>query len=282
MRGSVRRGTTGVALAALALGGGVVACSKSADDSPNMTPAAAVAKAAKNTEDITSLSYRMAGTVPESGRVEAEASMAMKPLAMSMKMTALDQGADGKVEIRLVDGAMYMGGGAAAAKEMDGKSWMKFDVSAMTEDASAGLGAGGLSDQANQDPTQESTFLTGSKDVKKVGTEKVDGVQTTHYKGTVALDDLRADLKSEDKATREKREKSLKQYEDMGADKLTMDMWIDEDDHTKQFRMRADADKGKFDVTMTFLDFNQPVTVKAPPAKDTVDLAEMMKEAQQG
>ncbi|MEU9283264.1 DUF1396 domain-containing protein [Streptomyces sp. NPDC048275] len=278
----MRRGTTGVAIAALALGGGVVACSKSADDSPNMTPAAAVAKAAKNTEDITSLSYRMAGTVPESGRVEAEASMAMKPLAMSMKMTALDQGADGKVEIRLVDGAMYMGGGAAAAKEMDGKSWMKFDVSAMTDGASAGLGAGGLSDQANQDPTQESTFLTGSKDVKKVGTEKVDGVQTTHYKGTVTLDDLRADLKSEDKATREKREKSLKQYEDMGADKMTMDMWIDEDDHTKQFRMRADADKGKFDVTMTFLDFNQPVTVKAPPAKDTVDLAEMMKEAQQG
>lgn len=284
VRDSVRHGAAGAALAALVLGGGAVACSKGGGESPKMTPAAAVAKAAKNSEAITSLSYRMSGKVPETGRVEAQASMSMKPLAMSMKMTALDQGADGKMEIRVVDGAMYLGGGEAAAKEMDGKSWMKFDISGMAKGAgsSPGIDASKLSDQANQDPTQESTFLTGSKDVKKVGTEKVGGVQTTHYRGTVTLDDLRAALKKEGKATRDKREKSLKQYEDMGADKLTMDMWIDPDDHTKQLRMRAAADKGPFDVTMTFLDYNKPVTVKAPPAKDTVDLAQMVKDAQKG
>ena len=57
--------------------------------------------------------------------------MSMKPLAMSMKITALDQGADGTAEIRLVDKAMFIGGGAAAAKEMDGKSWIKFDMAAL-------------------------------------------------------------------------------------------------------------------------------------------------------
>lgn len=118
--------------------------------------------------------------------------------------------------------------------------------------------------------------------MKKVGTEKVDGVQTTHYKGTVTLDELRAELKKKDKATQEKREKSLKQYEKLGADKLTMDMWIGPDDHAKQVRVRAASDKGPLDMTMTFLDYNKPVTVTAPPAKDTVDLAEMMKEAQEG
>lgn len=277
VRGSVRRGATGAALAALVLGGGAVSCGKS-DESPKMTPAAAVAKAAKNAETITSLTYRMTGKVPETGRVEAEASMSMKPPAMSMKMNALDQGADGKMEIRLVDQAMYLGGGEATAKELDGKSWMKFDLSG----ADKGAGAGKVPSQAGQDPSQESTFLTGSKDVKKVGTEKVDGVDTTHYKGTVTLDELRAGLKDQDKETREKREKSLKQYEDLGADKLTMDMWVGPDDRTKQVRVRAAADKGPFDVTLTFLDYNKPVTVKAPPAKDTVDLAEMMKQAQQG
>ncbi|NED28773.1 DUF1396 domain-containing protein, partial [Streptomyces anulatus] len=75
-----------------------------ASESPKMTPAAAVAKAAKNTEEIDSLHYRMKGKVPEEGRIEAEAQMQIKPtLAMSMKMTALDQGADGTAEIRLVD-----------------------------------------------------------------------------------------------------------------------------------------------------------------------------------
>ncbi|WP_432188634.1 DUF1396 domain-containing protein [Streptomyces sp. Tue6028] len=279
---TVRRGATGAALAALVLGGGAVGCSKSkAEDEPKMAPAAAVARAAKNSEDITSLRYRMSGTVPESGRVKATAAMNMEPLAMSMKITAAGQDG-GTTELRLVDKAMYLGGGEDAAKELDGKHWMKFDMSGMAErgDGSPGFDASKLSDQADQNPAQESTFLSGSKDVKKVGAEKVDGVETTHYKGTVTLDALRASFKDEKKSTRERREKSLKQYEDLGIDKLTMDMWIDGDDHTKQFRTRADADKGPFDVTITFLDFNKPVSIKAPAAGDTVDLAEMLKGAQ--
>ncbi|MET7390934.1 DUF1396 domain-containing protein [Streptomyces sp. NPDC005529] len=281
MHTSVRRGATGAALAALVLGGGAVACSKGTDQSPEMTPAAAVAKAAKNTEDITSLHYRMAGKVPEEGRVTAEASMSMKPLAMSMKMTAADSGTDGPVEMRLVDGAMYIGGGAQAAKEMDGKSWIKFDMSAL------GAGRGMSADQlgggeADKNPAAESTFLTGSKNVKKVGTETIEGVKTTHYKGSITLDGLRKTLKSESKATREQREKSLEQYEKMGIDAITMDAWIDGGSRTKQFRMRGTAEKGPLDMTITFLDYNKPVTVKAPPAKDTADLAEMMKGAQEG
>ncbi|MCZ4507136.1 DUF1396 domain-containing protein [Streptomyces sp. ActVer] len=277
VRGSVRRRTTGAALAALVLAGGAVGCSKDdgSEESPKMTPAAAVAKAAKNTEDITSISYRMTGRTPEEGRVKAEAQMRMKPdVAMSMKMTALDQGADGTAEIRLVDKAMYIGGGAAAAKEMDGKSWIKFDLSTLGDDALGGAAPG--AGTADKNPAQESTFLTGSKDVKKVGTEKIDGVETTHYKGTVTLDEFRKSLKSESRTTREQREKSLEQYEKMGVDALTMDMWIDGDDRTKQFRMKGDADKGKLDMTITFVDYNKPVTVEAPPAKDVMDLAEMM------
>ncbi len=244
-----------------------------------MSPAAAVAKAAKNTENITSFRYRMTGRVPEEGRVKAEASLRTKPtVAMSMKMTALDKGADGTAEFRLVDKAMYIGGGAAAAKEMDGKHWLKFDIS-KTGEKGPGQGAPGAS-QADQNPATESTFLTGAKDVKKVGTETVDGVETTRYSGVVTLTDLKASLKGEGKATRERRGKSIKQYEKFGVDKLTMDMWVDGEDHTKQFRMKGDADKGPLDMTITFLDLNKPVTVTAPPAKDTMDLAEMMKELQ--
>lgn len=246
-----------------------------------MTPAAAVAKAAKNTEKIDSLRYRMTGRAPEEGRVEAEAEMRMKPtLAMSMKMTALDQGADAKAEIRLVGKAMYIGGGAEAAKEMDGKSWIKFDLAALGADKE--LNQLGGASQADKNPATESTFLTGAKDVEKVGTETVEGVETTHYKGTVALADLEKSLEGEDKDTRDKRRKSLEQYKEMGVDKLTMDTWIDGDDHTKRFRVRGDADKGPLDMTITFLGFNEPVKVTAPPAKDTVDLAEMMQESQTG
>ncbi|CAL9452449.1 hypothetical protein SUDANB6_02464 [Streptomyces sp. enrichment culture] len=283
MRNVVRRParrTAGAGLAALLLAAGAAGCGKG-EESPEMTPAAAVAKAAKNTEEITSLRYRLTGSVPEQGRIEAEASMRVKPeVAMSMKMKALDQGTDGTVEIRLVDKVMYMGGGAAAAQEMGGKSWLKFDLAAMGADKE--LNQLGTASQADQNPTTESTFLTGAKDVKKVGEEKVDGVETTRYSGTLTLDELRASLKDEDEETRERREKSIEQYEKMGVDKLTMDMWVDGEDHTKQFRMRGDADKGPLDMTFTFLDVDKPVEVAAPPAGDVATLEDLMAGASAG
>ncbi|MGA5893943.1 DUF1396 domain-containing protein [Streptomyces venetus] len=264
-------------LGALLLAAGAVGCGT---ESPEMTPAAAVAKAAKNTEGITSLRYRLSGTAPGEGRVKGEAAMRLKPsVAMSMKMTTPDKGAGEAVEIRVVDKAMYLGGGADAAKEMDGKSWLKFDLSG--SDAGKDLDQMGSTSQAEKNPAAESGFLTGAKDVKKVGAEKVDGVETTHYTGTVTLKDLRASLEDEKAQTRERREKSIKQYEKLGVDELTMDMWVDGDDHTKQFRMKGDADKGPLDMTITFLDYNKPVTVTAPPAKDVADLAEMFKELDQ-
>ncbi|MFJ3235444.1 DUF1396 domain-containing protein [Streptomyces sp. NPDC086787] len=273
----VRGNVAAASLGALVLASGVVGCGKQSDEkSPAMTPAAAVAKAAKKTGDITSLRYKMSGKAPGAGTISGEAAMNTKPLAMSMKITS-SQSPD-PVELRMVDKALYINGGAAAAKELDGKSWIKFGSDSL---GAMGGGSPGAS-QADQNPTAESGFLTDSKNVKRVGTETVDGVETTHYKGTVSLDELRKGLKDEDKETRERREKSLKQYEKMGVDKLTMDMWVDGADHAKQVRMRGDADKGPLDMTITILDINKPVTVKAPPAKDTADLAEMMKSAQQG
>lgn len=280
MKTSVRV-PVGAGLAALLLAAGAVGCGKEDSQSPEMTPAAAVAKAAKNSEEINSLHYRLTGKTPEEGRIKAEAEMQMKPtLAMSMKMTALDQGAEGTAEIRLVDKAMYIGGGPEAAKEMDGKSWIKFDLSGTGVDEQ--MNQMGSASQADKNPATESTFLTGAKDVEKVGTETVEGVKTTHYKGTVTLADLEKTIGDEGEATREKRQKSLEQYEKMGVDKLTMDMWVDGDDRTKQFRMRADADKGPLDMTFTFLGVNEPVKVSAPPAAEVADLAEMMEESQQG
>ena len=281
-RSARRRAAAGAGLAAVALAGGAVGCSKgTAEESPKMTPAAAVAKAAKNADDIKSFRYRMTGKVPGEGRIKAEASMRVKPsIAMSMKMTALDRAKDGTAEIRFVDKTLYVGGNAAAAKEMNGKSWLKIDAAAVGGGAVDNNTYGVLPRGSEGNPAAQSTILAGSKDLEKAGTETIDGTRTAHYRGTVTSRDLMsARDDSTDKKTRERLVKSLDQFMALGVDKLTMDVWIDGDDHTKQFRVRGDADKGALDMTFTFLDFNQPVTVTAPPAKDTVDVAEMVEEA---
>ncbi|MEU8585585.1 DUF1396 domain-containing protein [Streptomyces sp. NPDC048664] len=285
VRNRAERRVAGAVLAALVLGSGAVACSKGggSEESPQMTPAAAVAAAAKNSAGITALHYSMSGTMPGAGTIRAEARMSMKPLAMTMKMSSSVQKTAEPVEIRYVGSVMYINGGAEAAKELKGKHWLKFDLSgtaAAQQMNSQPAGAG----QANQNPAQDSTFLSTSKNVQKVGTETVKGVKTTHYKGEITVGQMREALKNQKlgKAAREQREKSIDQYAALGADKMSMDLWIDGDSHVKQFRMRGDTSKGAMDVTTVFLDYDKPVSVTAPAAGDTVDLAAMMKDAQQG
>ncbi|KRV48993.1 hypothetical protein AQ490_22000 [Wenjunlia vitaminophila] len=290
MKPHARASVTGVLLAAALFG--AASCSDSSSESESkprdsatrssaprpaaVAPAAAIKKAAQHNEQITSLTFRMSGEVPGTGTLEGQSSMAMDPPAMQMKMKVDDGTTEGsgEVEIRLVDGAMYMSGGEEAASET-GAQWLKFDMAAMEE-------AGGqnpldeLGGQTNENPAEESNFMTEADDVKEVGAERVDGVKTTHYTGTITMDALRKSLDGQDAEVRERRESKLEEYEKLGVDVLTMDMWIDESGHTKQFRTRADAKEGPMDVTITFLEMNKPVVVEAPPAAETLDMSEMM------
>ncbi len=276
-------------LAAVLLAGGTVACGGGAErdsaneDPPKVTPATAVAKAATNSEDIRSLHYRITGTVPERGRLEAEASMNTEPLTMSMKMTAADQDGDSRLEVRFVDEVMYVGGSAVDSEKLDGKSWFRAGPAVWGRGAVDNKSYGVLPRQIEGSPVVQSTLLTGSKDLQMIGTETVDGTRTRHYKGTVTSGGLLAARKGAvDEATRERLIESLDQFMGLGvSDTLTMDLWIDGDEHAKQFRMRAEPnDKqagtggGPLDLTITFLDINQPVSIKAPPTEDTTALAD--------
>jgi hypothetical protein len=269
-----RRRALAAGALAVVLATGAVGCgSGNTSESPKTTPVAAIAKAAKNTEKITSLRYRMTGEIPQQGRIKGEASMRLEPdLAVRMRMTALDQGQGGSAEVLFVDGTMYIGGNAELTKETGGKKWLKFDMSALSDQE---MGLGAASGQVEQNPAAVSTFLTGAEDAREVGKEKVDGEQTTHYTGTVTLDTLRDSFKDLDDKTREQREQSLKAYETLGLEKVTMDLWVTEEELTKQFRIKGDAAQGPVDMTVTFLDWNKPVDVSAPATKDVADLAEL-------
>ena len=294
MRSTFVRGGAALGAAALALtaftacgdddGDGKAAGRKggNAGQPVDVTPAAAVRKATEKAEDFTSLEYRMAGEVPGEGTMEGTGALSMDPPAMQMKMTVDGATADesGEVEIRLVDDAMYMNAGPEAAAEMDGKTWLKIGMS----DGEAGGGENPLLElkQADDNPAEEAQMMNAAEDLERVGEEKVEGVQTTRYTGTVTLDDLRADLKGKDAKTKKDRQEQIDEMAEQGFDEFTMDMWIDGEDHTKQFRMQAETKEGPLDTTMTFLSYNEPVTVEVPPASETADMDAMMKEADAG
>ena len=283
-----RKKTAGAALAAVLLVGGATACesgkkndggkaaapasSAPAAKTAQVTPVALLEKSQKAAEEITSLRYAMSGTSPD-GTFTGDIAMTLKPaVAASMKIGSADKPGE-TAEIRLLDGAMYMGS--------EGK-WLKFDVKAMDPAAAAKLDSAGKGTKSAENPGDKVAELLQSKDVKLVGEETVEGRKTQHLSGTLTLDQLKAAAATGDQAAKERREKSVRELEKQGATGMTLDLWIGEDNRLYQMRSQAQGGKGRTDVTIKVTEYNKPVEVAAPPADQTLDLAEMMKGAGEG
>ncbi|WP_307537712.1 hypothetical protein [Streptomyces sp. V3I8] len=294
------------------LGGGTGACgtgtgsgtgAAAKEAAPVLTPAEAVAKAAEDSDDITSLHYRITGSVPERGRLTAEAFMRTAPLAMSMKMTTSALRAKGPMKVRYVGRTLYVGGSAidvvksgatgVDTEELGDKDWLRLGPATWGRYSVDNNTYKMLPRQIEGSPITQSTLLTGSKNVRKVGAETIHGARTTHYRGTVTGEGMRAARDTaKGKTARERQINSLDQFLGLWLDKsLTMDLWIDEDGRAKRFHLFGDSYKARYsaagkplkptvgepvDMTVTFLAVNEPVAITAPPAGDTADLGALL------
>ncbi|UUU24347.1 hypothetical protein [Streptomyces sp. DSM 40750] len=77
--------------------------------------------------------------------------------------------------------------------------------------------------------------------MREAGTETVDGVRTTHYRGTVTTKGLRAaQAAAEDEANRGLRTNSLDQFVVLRVEgTLTMELWVDGDGRAKRYRVQG-------------------------------------------
>jgi hypothetical protein len=287
-RGVGHRGVVGAVFAVVVAGGGTAACGggSAGAERAEVTPAVAVAEAARHSEGISSLRYRVAGTLPEKGRVEAEASMNTEPSVMGMRMTTDDKGEERRLEVRFVGDVMYVGGSALGSEMADGKGWVRAEPAAWGQGSWDNNSYGVLPSELQGNPAVQATLLTGSKDLRAAGSETVEGARTTHYRGTVTGDGLRAARDAAGKESRRQRIESLDQFIALHIDgALTVDLWVDEDNRTQRFRLRGDTrdirdsrgvtEGERLDLTITFLDVDRPVSVEAPPAEDTADIADI-------
>ncbi|MFE7269230.1 hypothetical protein [Streptomyces sp. NPDC057623] len=250
-----------------------------AEQSAGSSAADAVARAAEKSEGVTSLHYRVTGRFPERGRIADEGTVRTKPMAARFRTANLSGDQQGRTELRLVGGVLYGSATDDMVEEMGGRHWISYGPKAeFTTHGGMRMDVGGLRDQVGRNPAREAAFLADAEDVKRIGSEKVGGVGTTRYTGTATIGELRSALKEvKDKATREGRANSLDQYEKAGVDELTLDVWVDHDDHVKQLRTQGFGRHGALDLTFTFLDQDKPVTVRAPRADDTADLRKPLK-----
>jgi len=180
-----------------------------------------------------------------SGEGDIELTDGNLAMAMDMSMPALG---DGKVEMRLVDGFMYM--------KMPGQSGGKF-IKMDLSDPSGPLGnLGGLTDAF--DPSKSfDTFAEGLTKVVDLGEDDLDGEELDHYRLTIDTSKVEA-------------------FEGLPGSAgipatMEYEMWVDDD-----FRMRGmDMDLPTGRTTVRYTDLGAPVDIEAPPASQVTTMPGM-------
>ncbi|MEV0320015.1 hypothetical protein ACIBKX_12905 [Streptomyces sp. NPDC050658] len=223
----------------------------------------------------------------DSGDMKMSGVMGWDPTVMDMTMsgsalTKGDPSAPKNVRLRWLDNVMYMDMGAAAAKDMDGKRWMKMDLNSIAEQAGdeklAKQMTGGL-DSMNQDPAQQLAMLLDSPNLKHLGSAKVDGVQTQRYKGRLTVKEMMESNEGLDEVLgKSEREKLLKNIEKSGIKGYDTEVWVNEDDYPVRMDIDVKTPEGTMKTSQKFSDYGAAAKVSAPPAGQTFDLMEMFKE----
>jgi hypothetical protein len=250
-----------IALAGCGSSGGTATEATNQDD----TALVAMQRVADNTRNVDSASYTfsLAGTGSLAIGAKGSGAYQTKP-ALAMKMvfdeiTVAGQAMPGGMEQRIVGDTMYlrMGllGGILGGKT--GSSWMKVPLSSAGSEA----GLDGMLSQARQvDPREQLQLLIASNNVHKVGTEKVNGVDTTHYAAELDSNDLANESKL-DATTRDQLQKA---YSSAGVGKIGVDVWVDSDDQARRFVTTAPTSAGDVRMTLDFTDYGKALDIAVP------------------
>ncbi|WP_217169864.1 hypothetical protein [Streptomyces sp. AC512_CC834] len=239
-----------------------------ADKSETVT--AALTRATDRTEELGSAEVRttteLAATGGEPISMDGTyswgdgAAMDVEMDTAAAQMGALQD--DPTTRVIMVEGAYYYDVDPQPSGPIAGKEWMRVDVAAVTGEAGADNMA------ANADPTASLRYMTASTEVEDLGEETVLGKETTHYRGSVGAEHI-----EKSKLTKAEKKAAIAALEANGG-KLTCDIWVD----GKDLPVRISQTGAGMTVNMDFVKFGATEEITAPPAAQTGDLTEQVRE----
>ncbi|MDH6217586.1 hypothetical protein [Streptomyces pseudovenezuelae] len=178
------------------------------------------------------------------------------------------------MQARYLPDAYYAKMGEQFAQQAAGKHWIRYGYDDLAD--LGGSSGAYLKDQMqNTTPNQSVKLLLASGDVKKVGAEKVRGVETTHYSGTVDVADL-ADKNSN--LTASQLAGLKKQLTQAGVSTETVDIWVDGKDLLVKKVEKGQMTAGEYTQTAYYSDYGTKVSVSKPAASDTEDFKDLLKQ----
>ncbi|MFR0364219.1 hypothetical protein [Streptomyces sp. MCC20] len=177
------------------------------------------------------------------------------------------------MEARYLPDAYYARMGDRFARQAGGRHWIRYGYADLA--ALGGSSGAYLKDQMqNTTPNQSVKLLLASGDVRKVGTEKVRGVEATHYSGTVDV----ADLAGKNSGLSAGQLAGLRrQLTQAGVSTETVDIWIDGRDLLVKKIEKGRMSAGEYSQTAYYSHYGVKASAAEPPAGDTEDFRKLLK-----
>lgn len=176
------------------------------------------------------------------GTAEGDADYTTTPPDLAMRMSMAELG--GEVEVRIVDGTMYLQG------ETFGDKWVSVDL----DDPNNPLGSLG----GQLDPTKQlEAFGAAVTEATHTGADEVDGETLEHYTATVDT------------------EKLLQQLPDEAAgqpglpDTMQQEWWFDDEGRIRKFSSDFGG-TGTIDLSLS--DWGADVSIEAPPSDEVTTM----------
>lgn len=263
---------TGLAIGALLLGGcGPVAEKEQAAKADPLTllrsdAKASLQNAAQKSTEAKSVTVKMTGSaagtsLDATGHLafgdETKADMVMTMMGMQFSIRII-----GTVEYVQLPPALL-------GKAAGGKKWMKIDLAQVAE--LGGLDAEQFKDQMDSmDPSKQIKAMLDKGTMTVAGEESIDGVKTVHYVSDLTLDEY-IDAYVAPRKQQQMREGLQKAG---GMDSIKTELWVDESYQVRKSRISGGS---VLDMTSLYTDYGKPVVVEAPPAAETQDMVDLVK-----
>jgi hypothetical protein len=233
-----------------------------------------VAQAANATTSAGTAEFGIAGNVTAAGQtipINGNGALDMRNQRVRMSMSFPIPGFGSMKTDALFDGQdIYMHLPEALTQRIPlGKPWLKLDIAALAK--STGVDLKGLSQPNQGNPADMLAALKAVGSSRKVGSENIGGVATTHYRATI--DPKQALDRIPDKQSAG----ALKQMlSTSGLSSIPIDVWVDRAGRVRRESLKVSAAGTSMDMTVSFTRFGVPVDTTPPAADQVLDASSLL------
>ncbi|MFF1439665.1 hypothetical protein [Streptomyces sp. NPDC058295] len=263
--------------------GGFGGSEKGGDGTPRLSPIAALRTAEKSTDGADSAKVESTTTMGSVMAMTADGTLGWGDgLTGTLTITytggtmadTMRQMGTTSMEARYLPDAYYARMGDTFAEQAGGRHWIRYAYDDL--ESLGGSSGAYLKDQMqNTTPNQSVKLLLASGDVREVGEEKVRGQRATHYSGTVEVADLAEKNSNLSQSQLDDLRKTLEQA---GVTTETVDIWVDDRDLLVKKVEKGETTAGAYAQTAYYTDYGTEVSAEVPPASDTADFSELVKQ----